>query len=111
MGGVFLSSWWRGTVVLPEEARHLETRRFTGQQTYLGTVAEKTVSRIFASMAVTERALVDVAITGKGDGTYQDGATREKDEVKVTTNRGHSVWVSEKDVYARKPNPEEKDPA
>ena len=60
---------------------------------------------------VTERALVDVAITGKGDGTYQDGATREKDDVKVTTNRGHSVWVSEKDVYARKPNPEEKDPA
>lgn len=53
-----------------------------------------------------ERALVDVIISGRGNGTYQDGQTREADEVKITTNRGHSVWVSEKDVYARKPNPE-----
>jgi hypothetical protein len=60
-------------------------------------------------MRVGERALVDVAITGKGDGTYQDGQTREDNEVKITTNRGHSVWVDQKDIYGTyKPNSEEK---
>lgn len=53
-----------------------------------------------------ERGLVDVEITSKGDGTYQDGQTRAVGDVKVTTRRGHSVWVDEKDVIARKPNPE-----
>lgn len=58
----------------------------------------------FAQMA--ERGLVDVEITQKGDGTYQDGETRPETDVKITTSRGHSVWVPEKDIIARKPNPE-----
>lgn len=53
-----------------------------------------------------ERGLVNVEITERGMGVYQDGQTRGTDEVKITTRRGQSVWVDEKDVYARQPNPE-----
>jgi hypothetical protein len=85
MGGVFCSHWWRVAVA-----------------------AEKAASTYLTRMA-GERALVDVAITGRGDGTYQDGQTREDGDVKVTTNRGHSVWVNQKDIYGTyKPNSEEK---
>ena len=53
-----------------------------------------------------DRGLVDVEIVKKGDGSYEEGMTRSVDDVKIKTTRGDSVWVSEKDVYARKPNPE-----
>ena len=57
---------------------------------------------------MAERGLVDVEIVKKGDGTYEEGVTRSTDDVKIKTRRGDAVWVSEKDVYARKPNPEDK---
>lgn len=60
---------------------------------------------------MAERGLVDVEIVKKGDGTYQDGQTRPPDDVQIKTSRGHTVWVPEKDIYARKPNPEAPDPA
>lgn len=57
---------------------------------------------------MADRGLVDVEIVKKGDGSYEDGVTRSADDVKIRTKRGDAVWVSEKDVIARKPNPEEK---
>jgi len=59
---------------------------------------------------MAERGLVDVEITGKGDGSYRDGQTRSVNDVKIKTSQGDTVWVPEKDVIARKPNPE-RDPA
>jgi len=55
---------------------------------------------------MAERGLVDVEIVDKGDGSYRDGQVRPTDVVKIKTNAGDSVWVAEKDVYARAPNPE-----
>ncbi len=57
-------------------------------------------------MGGAERGLVDVEIVKKGDFSYEDGATRSTAEVKIKTTAGDTVWVPEKDVYARKPNPE-----
>ena len=57
---------------------------------------------------MAERGLVNVEIVKKGQGDYQDGATRATSDVKIKTSQGDEVWVPEKDVYARKPNPEEK---
>lgn len=52
-----------------------------------------------------ERGLVDVEIMKKGDGTYSGGAA---DEVQIKTTKGDFVRVPERDVIARKPNPEVK---
>lgn len=53
-----------------------------------------------------ERALVDVEIVKTGDGSYEDGATRSTGYVKIKTNTGDTAWAPERDVIARKPNPE-----
>lgn len=53
-----------------------------------------------------DRGLVDVEIVGKGDGNYCDGQIRPTTDVQIKTTRGATVWVPEKDVIARKPNPE-----
>jgi hypothetical protein len=50
-----------------------------------------------------DRGLVNVEIVKKGDGTYGGGATNE---VQIKSTKGDTFWVPEKDVYARKPNPE-----
>ena len=57
---------------------------------------------------MAERGLVNIEIVKKGQGDYQDGATRAVSDVKIKTSQGDEVWVPEKDVYARKPNPEDK---
>lgn len=57
---------------------------------------------------MAERGLVNVEIVKKGDGQYEGGATRATSDVKIKTSQGDEVWVPEKDVYARKPNPEDK---
>lgn len=50
-----------------------------------------------------ERGLVDVEIVKKGD-----GYSNPNDQVQIKTTKGDTVWVPEKDVIARKPNPETK---
>jgi hypothetical protein len=57
---------------------------------------------------MAERGLVDVEIVKKGDGSYEGGVARTTVDVKIKTSQGDEVWVPEKDVYARKPNPEDK---
>ena len=54
---------------------------------------------------MAERGLVDVEIVKNGQGAYQDGAYRTASDVKIKTSQGDEVWVPEKDVYARNPNP------
>jgi hypothetical protein len=56
-----------------------------------------------AVLAMAERGLVDVEIVKKGD-----GSEAPSDQVRVKTTLGHEVWVPERDVIARKPNPEQK---
>jgi hypothetical protein len=48
-----------------------------------------------------DRGLVNVEIVKNGDGTI--GA---HGEVQIKSTKGDTFWVPEKDVYARKPNPE-----
>ncbi len=60
------------------------------------------------SLPSGERGLVDVEIVKKGSDSYQDGKTRATTDVKIKTSQGDEVWVPEKDVIARKPNPEDK---
>lgn len=50
---------------------------------------------------MAERALVDVEIVGKGD-----GYVFPTNEVQIKTTKGDTLWVPERDVIARKPNPE-----
>ncbi len=59
-------------------------------------------------MAAAEQGYVIVDIVKKGEDSYQDGKTRASTDVKIKTTQGDEVWVPEKDVIARKPNPEDK---
>jgi hypothetical protein len=79
---------------------------------YLWTQHQAAILRRIAedrrALAAGERALVDVEVVKTGDGSYEDGATRDGGSVKIRTRSGDTAWAPEKDVYARKPNPEDK---